>query len=1348
MKHHLPFFLALIVFLPVHRLWGQHGSDANAYTPRLVIPKGHTSGISSAQFSPDGNQILTQGYNSVKVWDTSSGRLMHDFTGPISYFTGARFSPDGTQVLTTSLDGPAKVWDARTGKLIFDIPCSGCSPEYSPDGKILWKAHASSSWAWDAVSGEPSIFQPDKWHWDAVLFMTFSPDGKQALAIFEDGTVAVGDPLSGSLLYKLPEPAYFRFAEYNPNGMQIATLLSDGTAMIWDARSGNFAGLLPGRFGHFSPDGTQVLTMSDDSTAVAWDALTRNPVRTIPGTRQPQYSQGGQWILGYNADGRIEVQDALTGALRHELEGQTGLQLRDIQYSPDDRQILGLHNGNGIIWDARSGKIIHRLDAAGLSAAQYHPDGTQIVTGGEHGAITWDVATGRPIHHLTGFIKPVRAAQYSPDRARLLTVHDNTAVMWDARSGHLLHAYAGQGEALSDVQYHPEGRSILALQGATAKVWDAHSQKLLFSLQGVEAPQYSPGGESILALQDTTAKVWDADTGKLLFNLQGAASAHFNPNGESVLTLQDSTVKVWDARSGEFLFRLRGVASAQFNPDGKSVLTLQGRWKPREDIFALELQDPMAKVWDARTGALLNTFTPPDAAPLFYSPDGKYFLANNSENNRIEVRDAWSGELVHDSIHVDLWFNGKGYSPDGKQIATVTLDYVQVWDAATGKELFLVPGQAFQYSPDGKQMATITQYDNVARVYDTHTGKLIHELVDEAGIRSVQYYPEGNLLLLRLVDGAIGFWAMDTGEELFKLYLLDQNNWIALHPSGLFDASPEAMLWMYYLVGSEFIELNQLKERYYEPGLMQKLLGFSDDPLRSVEGFDTVALYPVVSLELDTQSHRLQIGLTPRNGGLGKVSVFINGKEIIEDANPPQGFEKKRSTSLNVNLAQYSRYFLQDSLNTISVRAYNEAGWLKSPVHSVAYHPRFALSKGTGNNSAPSPAFQATRDAALYAIIIGTANYAGDKLDLNFPGKDAEAMASAIQQAGGQLFGADSVVVRLFTTDTTELSMHPSKDNIRKAFEAVKARAKAEDILLVYLSGHGVTYGDADRAQFYYLTQEIASENLSDEGVRNTRAISTAELTKWINDIPAQKQVMILDACNSGKVVELLESGTKNLNSTQIRALDRMKDRTGMFVLAGSAADKVSYEASQYGQGLLTYSLLEWMKYRALEGDSTVDVVRLFEYARDRVPKLASEIGGIQTPTMATPNSGGFAVGLINERVEIPLPQMKPVFIRNVFQNEDSFDDELGLGQALADYFRSVTAKGAQAELIYVDVSEYKNAYSLKGLYSVAGDAVTVRARLFKGKTVVGEAFTVTGKKEEAPGLVEAIMAQVDGMLK
>ncbi|HQU53243.1 MAG TPA: radical SAM protein, partial [Saprospiraceae bacterium] len=52
-----------------------------------------------------------------------------------------------------------------------------------------------------------------------------------------------------------------------------------------------------------------------------------------------------------------------------------------------------------------------------------------------------------------------------------------------------------------------------------------------------------------------------------------------------------------------------------------------------------------------------------------------------------------------------------------------------------------------------------------------------------------------------------------------------------------------------------------------------------------------------INLSLDTLSHRLDVKLVPRNGGIGKTSIFINGKEIIPDANPPRGFNRQRDTA-------------------------------------------------------------------------------------------------------------------------------------------------------------------------------------------------------------------------------------------------------------------------------------------------------------------------------------------------------------------------------------------------------------------------------------------------------------------
>ncbi|MEO6759022.1 MAG: caspase family protein, partial [Saprospiraceae bacterium] len=566
--------------------------------------------------------------------------------------------------------------------------------------------------------------------------------------------------------------------------------------------------------------------------------------------------------------------------------------------------------------------------------------------------------------------------------------------------------------------------------------------------------------------------------------------------------------------------------------------------------------------------------------------------------------------------------------------------------------------------------------------------------------------------------------------------------WAVTTPSGLFDASPEMMNKLHYVLGMEVIELEQLKERYYEPGLLMKIMGLASGELRKVEQFKDVALYP--KIEAKIEQNQLIINLIPQNGGIGKLSLFVNDKEVAEDINP------QRRVTLSLDLKAYEKYYRSDTLNVISLRAYNAEGWLKSPAYRIDY--TYVRAKGQGSTGGTTTLGDAK--PRLFALVVGTADYSGDKLDLKYADQDAAAIAAAITAAGKELFG-EGVQLQLFTTGKLGGNAPPanqisSKTNLQKAFESLAGQAQATDILLLYFSGHGITYGEAEKAQFYYLTKDIASEDLSDPEVRANFTISSIELTDWIKKIPALKQVLILDACSSGKIVESLAAiGQKDLNPSQVRALDRMKDRTGMFILTGSADNKVSYEAGQYGQGLLTYSLLEGMSGLALSPDKRVDVMTLFQYARDKVPEMAKSINGIQTPILAFPTNGGsFDIGIVNKNVKIPLAQVKPVFIRNNFQDEETLDDVLGLTEALEQNFRTMTARGGQSRLLYVDVQEYENAYSMKGRYQVTGNAVELRVRLFKGKTLVGAEFQVSGTKDDVPGLVQSILEQVMGMLK
>ena len=186
-------------------------------------------------------------------------------------------------------------------------------------------------------------------------------------------------------------------------------------------------------------------------------------------------------------------------------------------------------------------------------------------------------------------------------------------------------------------------------------------------------------------------------------------------------------------------------------------------------------------------------------------------------------------------------------------------------------------------------------------------------------------------------------------------------------------------------------------------------------------------------------------------------------------------------------------------------------------------------------------------------------------------------MAQALELGAKRLLGVDKVHMTLLTTSKD--GTPPTRANLQKAFEDAR-KAKPGDVLVVYLAGHGMAMPGREPGSedlYCYLTSEARGTDLSDPAIRRRYAITSAELTEWIKKIPALKLVMILDTCAAGAASKELTK-PRVISGENIRAIDRLKDRIGSHILMGCASDKVSFEATQYEQGLLTHALLKGMK--------------------------------------------------------------------------------------------------------------------------------------------------------------------------
>ncbi|HEX7312951.1 MAG TPA: caspase family protein [Pyrinomonadaceae bacterium] len=740
---------------------------------------------------------------------------------------------------------------------------------------------------------------------------------------------------------------------------------------------------------------------------------------------------------------------------------------------------------------------------------------------------------------------------------------------------------------------------------------------------------------------------------------------------------------------------------------------------------------------------------------LAYSPDGK-LLATGALDGRIVLRDAGTGEarmeLKHDAAVFSLAFNSEGTT-----LVSGDLDQnIYLWDVATGargkcfkghlKPGHVEKGASVQFTPDGKHIAS-GGTDGTVRLWDTATGKQLASVQGHAGpVASIAFNHMSTMLAAGSNDASASIWDVRepaSPAKICNLYSFPDDTWAVVDSLGRFDAANGGDIpWLHWVIGLESVALSQLKERYFEPNLLPKLMGADAEPLRDVPSLTSVELYPDVELlPSEPNGEQVRIRLTNRGGGIGRVVVSINGKEADADARGERLDPHAPVQELSIDVTKHA--FLKPGENVCEVQAYNEAGYL------VGRQLRWVCQGSKKVAAAPQ----------LWAIVAGISDYQGDALDLRFAAKDAADVAVAVQVGAARLFGADKVHMRLLMAShqmpderdqsaspaTSDQRTWPTRQNLMRAFEEAKA-ARADDVLLVYLAGHGVNHGGQD-GDYYYLTADARTGNLADPAIRQQTSISSRELTEWIRLIPALKQAVILDTCAAGRFMEKLGE-SRTIPASQARALERLKDRMGTYILAGSAADAVSYESSRYGQGLLTYSVLFGMRGAALREEGFVDVARLFEHAADYVPQLATGLGGIQRPLIASPTGGSsFDIGLLNpiDRERIPLALTRPLVQPVNLDEEDMFRDTLEITNTVNATLRDQSAS-PEASIMFIDARDHPDAYELRGRYTIDGDRVTMALKLFLRKETVNS-FKLSGRRSDIEALASELATNTVGLV-
>ena len=223
------------------RLW-----DAATGKP-LQRLGGHTDQVKFAKFDIQSKRVLTSSMDATaRLWDGSGQELFKFEHG--SSIGAADFSPDGQRIVTAStgwrpthesLDGKrtitgsrraqdttARMWDARTGKqlLVLEDKQGINSAVFNTDGTRLLTA-SGEVLVWDATNGQKlKALQGFK---GSIGKVAISRDGKGILGVAFDQSVERWDADSGDHLISLDIQGGAYQAMFAPDGQQIVTVSRD-----------------------------------------------------------------------------------------------------------------------------------------------------------------------------------------------------------------------------------------------------------------------------------------------------------------------------------------------------------------------------------------------------------------------------------------------------------------------------------------------------------------------------------------------------------------------------------------------------------------------------------------------------------------------------------------------------------------------------------------------------------------------------------------------------------------------------------------------------------------------------------------------------------------------------------------------------------------------------------------------------------------------------------------------------------------------------------------------------------------------------------------------------------------
>ncbi len=335
--------------------------------------------------TPDGQQVISaEAENTIKVWETCSGRLLFSLEGQ----SPLALTPNGRLLISGSENGTIKVWDLVSKQLVHVLTpplVKRISRGFNFIGTGIGKPIPIPTQVEESV-------RPN------VQALTVTPDGSRLIANLTDKLMQVWDLGSGRLLMTLEHHSDVALSAAVTANTRCLVSCAHHTIEMWDLSTGKFLRSCTGHTGTvwrvvLAQNGQSVLSSSDDGTIKAWamsdghllwscEAHESDPRMIGLPVADLVVTPDGRKAISAGYDRTVKVWDVLDGTLLHTLKGHSA-KVEGLVVTPDGQKVISWSADKTVrLWDLSSGSGKHLfIDEYGVRVS-LSQDGHWIILSG------------------------------------------------------------------------------------------------------------------------------------------------------------------------------------------------------------------------------------------------------------------------------------------------------------------------------------------------------------------------------------------------------------------------------------------------------------------------------------------------------------------------------------------------------------------------------------------------------------------------------------------------------------------------------------------------------------------------------------------------------------------------------------------------------------------------------------------------------------------------------------------------------------------------------------------------------------------------------------------------------